>query len=485
MMRTSCPCVAANGVSLGCLWLLASVPAMAADLLVGGATISITPGKPVAVAGQFHTRIAKTVENPVTATAVALERRDGDRVLEQAVMVSCDLVAIRGTIQDDLRRRLDGRLPDLDLRKIFLTATHTHTAPVMVDGNYVIPEEGVMRPPEYVDFLLGRLRDVVEQAWKARKPGGVSWALGHAVIGHNRRTVYADGKAQMYGPPAKAEFRHFESGEDHAVEMLFFWDRDARPIALAINVACPSQVVESRSTVNADFWHDLRERLRERHGKDLLVLGWPSAAGDQSPHPMLRKESEARMLCLRGLSETGEIARRISREVEDVIELARKDLRTDVPFVHRVEDLRLPRRRITDEELAAAKASIRTLSEKKQEEAGDHLRRKWHQAVVDRYATRESDPEFAMELHVLRLGDIAIATNPFELFLDYGFRIRARSEALQTFVLQLSCGCGGYLPTRDAVAGGGYSAVIESGIVGPDGGRILVDRTVELIDALW
>jgi len=485
MVGTSCRCVAASGVSLICSCLLLCIPASSADLLVGGATVSITPAEPVAVDGQFPARIARTVENPVMATAVALERRDGDRALEQAVMVSCDLVGIRGTIQEDLRRRLAGRLPDLDLRKIVLTATHTHTAPVTEDGIYRIPGEGVMHPPQYVEFLVGRLCDVVERAWKARKPGGVSWALGHAVVGHNRRTVYADGKAQMYGPPGQAEFRRFESGEDHGVEMLFFWDREAHPIAVAINVACPSQVVESRSTVNADFWHDVRERLRERHGKELLVLGWPAASGDQSPHPMLRKESEARMLQLRGLSETAEIARRIAREVEDVFELARRDVRTDVPFIHRVEDLRLPRRWIKEEELAEAKARVKAISEKSQEDPEDFLRRKWHQDVVDRYASREKDPEFAVELHVLRVGDIAIATDPFELFLDYGLRIQARSKAVQTFVLQLSCGWGGYLPTREAVEGGGYSAVIESGIVGPEGGQILVDRTVEMINALW
>ena len=32
--------------------------------------------------------------------------------------------------------------------------------------------------------------------------------------------------------------------------------------------------------------------------------------------------------------------------------------------------------------------------------------------------------------------------------------MRARSRALQTFLIQLACGCGGYLPTDRAVAGG-------------------------------
>jgi len=85
---------------------------------------------------------------------------------------------------------------------------------------------------------------------------------------------------------------------------------------------------------------------------------------------------------------------------------------------------------------------------------------------------------------VLRLGDVAIATNPFELFVDFGVQIKARSPALQTFVVQL-VGVEGYLPTARAVRGGGYSAVAESNTVGPEGGQVLVDRTVDLVKSLW
>jgi hypothetical protein len=43
-----------------------------------------------------------------------------------------------------------------------------------------------------------------------------------------------------------------------------------------------------------------------------------------------------------------------------------------------------------------------------------------------------------MELHVLRFGDVAIATNAFELFTEFGIQMKARSRALQTFVIQLA-----------------------------------------------
>jgi hypothetical protein len=55
---------------------------------------------------------------------------------------------------------------------------------------------------------------------------------------------------------------------------------------------------------------------------------------------------------------------------------------------------------------------------------------------------------------------------------------------VQTFVIQLT-GSGGYLPTVRAVGGGGYSAVIQSSRIGPEGGQVLVERTVAAIEELW
>src|SRR5690606_25382150 len=114
---------------------------------------------------------------------------------------------------------------------------------------------------------------------------------------------------------------------------------------------------------------------------------------------------------------------------------------------------------------------------------------KWQEATLERFERQNNNPKpaYEMELHVIRLGDIAICTNEFELFSDFGIRMQARSKALQTFVIQLagSPAWGAYLPTTKAVEGGAYSAVIHSSLIGPEGGQVLVDRTVELIGQMW
>jgi len=75
--------------------MLPGIQGGAAELHMGGATVSITPDEPVAISGQMRTRIARTVESAATATALALESREGDKVLDQAIFVSCDLVALK------------------------------------------------------------------------------------------------------------------------------------------------------------------------------------------------------------------------------------------------------------------------------------------------------------------------------------------------------------------------------------------------------
>jgi len=455
-------------------------PGRGADLYVGVAEANITHAQPMALWGQMHTRISKSVESPVMAQVVALESREGDRPLDSAIMVSADIIGLPHVVLVALRKRVAERLPDFDVQKLFVSGTHTHTGPVFGETAYQIPKEGVVQPTEYAQFFVERVSEAAAKAWEDRQTGAVAWGLGHAVVGQNRRAVYADGRAVMYGRTNQPDFRGVEGYEDHTVEVLFFFDRQKKLLAAAINLACTAQEVEGRSAVNADFFHEVREALREKHGPDLKILGWIGAAGDQSPHLMFRQRAEDRMRELRGLTRLQEIARRIVVAFDEAYDGAKQDIRNDVVLAHRVSRLDLPVRMVSDEEAAAAKAKVESLSKN----PANHTLVGWHQRIVDRHANQKIHPTHEVEIHVLRLGDVAITTNPFELFLDFGVQIKARSPALQTFVVQL-VGIEGYLPTARAVRGGGYSAVAESNTVGPEGGQVLVDRTVELVESLW
>ncbi|HAW29178.1 MAG TPA: hypothetical protein DCY03_13835, partial [Planctomycetaceae bacterium] len=210
--------------SLIFLVLLLVTPSQAAELYVGAATTDITPPLPVSLTGQMRTRIAKTVESPVTATALVLESREEDKSLEHAVFVSCDLVCIRGGIHEAVREKLKGKLPGLDLKKVIMNATHTHTAPTMIEGRYTLPETGVTRPAEFVEFASQKIADAIIEAWNNRQPGRAGWGLGHAVVAQNRRALYQGGWAKMYGSTSAKDFRGIEGYEDHGVEVLFFWN---------------------------------------------------------------------------------------------------------------------------------------------------------------------------------------------------------------------------------------------------------------------
>ena len=136
----------------------------AAELHLGAATVNITPDEPVALSGQRRVRISKKPETPIFASALALESRNGDSVIDQAIIVSCDLVAIRQGILEKVREKVALRLPDFAVEKIFLSATHTHTAPVMLEGRYVLPSEGIMQPAAFADWMTSQVSDVAVEA---------------------------------------------------------------------------------------------------------------------------------------------------------------------------------------------------------------------------------------------------------------------------------------------------------------------------------
>jgi hypothetical protein len=456
---------------------------------IGWARGEITPPRKTFVQGQFHTRIADDALSPLLAMALALEVKGEDSATEQAVFLTVDIA--NDNFKDDLLRELDGRCPDFDPAKLTVTCTHTHTAPAMTRGIYEEPEDDpdFMGPDEYREWLGARLAEIVAEAWSARQPGSIARGFGYAVVGRCRRVVYADGTAQMYGDPARDDFREFESCDDHSVNMLFTRDASGELTGIVVNLACPAQCQETLETFYADFWHEVREAIAERHGPEVHVLSQCAPAGDLSPHLLMDQKEEADLRSRLGLNDCGIIARRIASAIDEGLATASPP-EDEIAMEHRVETWQLPRIMVSEEQYEIEKR-IPEMSEEERQQQPFELQSLWPFGLVAdlvaRYEQQGENPTNPTEVHVVRVGDVVFATNPFELYVDYGARIRGRSCALQTFLVQLAdgSGLGSYLPTQRALDGGSYSAVIKSCWVGAEGGQMLVDKTVETIDALF
>lgn len=505
---------------------------------VGWASESITPDRPVMMAGQFHARVSEGIMDPVTATAMAVESTGPGGVRDHLVMVSCDLADISNELRDAVRARLAAAPGDLP-RNIFINATHTHTAPdprLTPYGTQACAAEykarlksagcraagedkfgmwpciglEVMPPADYVEFAADRIARAVAGAWRARRPAGIAYGLGHAVVGRNRRLVYRDGSARMYGKAAVPEFRYVEGYEDHSVHLMMTCDRNGKPTGLVVNIACPSQVSEHIYMISADYWHETREELRRRFGGELFILAQCAPAGDQSPHVLIGRRAEERMWRLKNRdlrqnAPRAEIAQKIAAAVSDIVPVVEKEIDWNPVFRYQSAVLALPRRMITAADVQEALEEARPFREQYREllagiEADPGVRRqpRWYTEITRayrrmergervklRYELQETHPELPFEVHAARLGDIAFATNPFELYLDYGVRIRERSQAVQTFLVQKAGASGTYLTSERAVSHKGYGTVPASTDIGPEGGEKLVEWTVNTLDRMW
>lgn len=496
------------------------------NLQIGWAHCDLTPDFPVLIPGQFHARISEGVLDPITATALAISGPDGRGGETQIIWVSLDWLWVLDDFRDAVRRRIKERAPDLNPQTIILSATHTHSAPHAGPDTYELDGESNMhreffnpgidlKTPEgerYFEFAVERLAAAIAAAWQARQPGSVEYGIEFAVVCHNRRIQDIFGSTAMYGKMNSPEFSHVEGHEEHSIQILATRDKQGELTGLVLNVACPSQVSQQEFRLSADFWHEVRRDVKKRLGTKVHVLAQCAAAGDlHPPNTIILPDVKAwqRMNETRGYSgdypQRQIIADRLLEAVERALPTMAQAGPASPILRHTVLELKLPYRIITNAEYESAKGLAMThegyynaeldklrndptlLSEKRWYQGVTREHRRWHfnQAIVARCEKQRSGAKqlHPLEVHCVRIGEIALATNPFELFHDYGLRIRCRSVAKQTFIVQLT-GSGTYLPTERAAKAGGYSAIPASGPVGPEGGTILVNETLKLIELL-
>lgn len=484
--------------------------------MIGWSEDDITPdslGKNIPLYGQYYTRIAIGIHSRLKTVAVAISSGD-----DYFITGSIDNVGCPQQFVDRLHKEIARLEPAIDPRKVFLNSIHTHNAPslafrntaaTVLDSAWTNIKAGSWITPElYADFATPIIAHNIVNAWYNRKSGSIASAFGSARIGHCRRPVYANGTAEMYGDTTRKDFIGMESGEDSGIEMLFTFDEQGKRTGMLLNAACPSQTMEATYFVSSDFAGAARELLKKEYGSDFHAIYQISPAGCQSPRDLVRHyTTEPDFWHTDGVEV---LAQRLFVAVKSAVP---GKIETSPEFRSEVKTVSLPRRRASYEDFKNAQAELARLtaimSEDQAFEAfciethaneklagpGPYDSKLHHyvliknaQAVIERYGDQDANPEFIFQLNVVRLGDIAIASNPFELYLHYGQNIKARSKAFQTFLVQLS-GDGnfdaGYLPSPEAERFGGYGGLIINGQVGSNGGCKLADRTVEEINALF
>ncbi len=337
----------------------------------------------------------------------------------------------------------------------------------------------------YRAFFLDRAAGIAVRAWNSLAQGRVAPALGHAVLGWCRRAVYADGTGLMYGDTRRRDFMKIEGPMDPGIELLFTHDSSGGLTGAVVSIACTPQTCMGENFLSADFWGPARRLLREHFGESFNVLAVTGAAGDQCPDDLIRRGRSERSL--RGLDACATLARRLVHGVVEGYETGRREMDGSPVFRHSHAVLPLPAYVMSDEQVEYYRNEIARLTAE-----GEPDPRSWNGGTVlrarrhlERHAETGPNPVLDIDCNFLRIGDLAVATNPFELYMEYGQRIKAHSPATQTIAGELANDSMNYLPTREALAHGHYSAMPSHIRLGPDGGDQFVVRSVEHLDTLW
>ncbi len=495
------------------------------SLLIGWAEESLVPSKKVDLAGQFFERISEYVESEISVTAMAVES-DGDMM----IIASADVVSLPLGLINLAREKFSKICPGVDPRKLIVGATHTHTSLRLSDPTakktgldtavsvlkeflpegkdytkLVEADDAVLTIDEGNELVTDKIALAAKNAWENRAEAFYTNEFGRAAVGMCRRVTYLDGSAEMWGDTRRGDFVALEGGNDSGIELIYTFDKNKKLTGVVANIACPAQILEQRSFISADYWGRAKAIIREKLGSDVFLLGLCGAGGDQCPRDLIRwvdpetpiddpnvkrpnpvnRKADPSMYDVSGCNKAG---KRIANEIISVFEEI-TELKGEAVLEHKVIDLDLPLRKATKGDYDKAVREIEYYIEKNKDKEKfdfeDNAKMHIYSGTIARYRRQQMQEIYPIETHIVRFGDIAFSTNPFELFLDFGNYIKARSNASQTFIIQLCCGSGGYLPTEKAEKGSHYSAYISSGNVGHEGGDLFARKTVKEINDMF
>jgi hypothetical protein len=449
------------------LALTLALPVCAAGLTAGAAAVDVTPPPGCPMAGYYSARGAEGTHDPLWAKALVFEK-DGTRV----ALVALDLISTtRGLVEDT--RALVEKQTGIPGRNVMISATHSHTGPVLSEGR---PRDDALGGRNeiartYLKELPGRIADAVKKADAARKPAKVFHATGREDgLAFNRRFHMADGSVGWNPGKKNPKIVRPAGPTDPSVPVVYVEGTDGKPVALYANFAMHLDTVGGLY-YSADYPYTLGKALAAVKGEEMVTLFTIGTAGDinhinvDDPKPQ------------KGHGEAARIGTRLAAEVLRTCEMLKPA--AEGPIRVSSEPVELPLAPVTPDEVAAAKKVIADV------QAGAKPAPRFLDQVqafkAADVANRLGKP-LAVEVQVISFGDdLAWVSLPGEIFVELGLAIKAGSPFRQTVIAELANGSIGYVPTRVAYPQGNYEVV--SARCAEGSGEKLVDSALKQLRA--
>ncbi len=418
----------------------------------------ITPPVGASIPGGFAPRPAEGVHDPLRVRAAAILGDDC-----ALAIVGVDAVSLN--TEDNLRaRELAARLSPLPAGHIIIAASHTHSGG---PANDVL---GTPSDAHYREQIIRQIAGAVAEAARTAAPAELGWTSGGADgLAWNRRWVLGDGTHETHADPAREDVIERAGPSDPDVLLLAARDLDGRLLGLVGNFACHCTLMGGPE-FSADYpgaWSDLMERAT---GAPLVFLNGAMGAITQVNREFAQPQ--------RGPQAVERFARGLAGESLKL--LADMRFEADPTLTVASEILRIPMREPDPDQFATDRATAAAATEN--DYSRDVVFARERVALAEYIADVGED---RCEVICARVGDLAIASCPGQMFCVYGLDCKRRSPFEHTMFVSLANGNAGYVPTPEAIAKGGYEPTLCRGSrLVPEAGGMIVDAAVRLLEGL-
>lgn len=419
-------------------------------LKAGFSRVNVTPAMGIELAGYFVVRKAEKVLDELEINAIALEAGG-----EKAVFLSVDS-CVSSTATYGVLRGYISEVTGLPLAAIFISLTHTHTAPILK------LEKDDILVQEYIQLVKCKLADAAQFALADLKPAKMGWAVGTAPnVAFVRRFRMKDGKIRTNPGVGNPDILAPIGQVDERVNVLRF-DQEGGNSLVLVNFGNHPDTVGG-CVISADWPGFLRRRVEKAldNTRCMFING---AEGDVNHVNVNAKNGDFNDLApdfddvARGYGHARHMGNVMAGAVLQVFDKVNYQDVDSIRFLRKVVDAPSNMPRPEDLEMAHYYNDLHVAG-KDNEIPYKGMELTTVVAEAARMVRLENGPEsFLLDMTGIAVGNVALISIPGEAFTGVGRGLKEAEGWDLVLPLGLTNDGIGYFPMQEAYDEGGYEA---------------------------